>query len=182
MTDFPNYDAEQHAAIAKAYLEAALTLSLAQREKGPILFRPTLSLAGHGLELMLKACCLLNNYSPARKGGKGHDVISLWRAEVCEPVRGHVILNASRVAEEDRASGKYQDVPTPEEVSPLITEYVEALGKLHGAVGEYPLRYPSRADLTAPRSPFLVRSLRETADDLIKRPLEFERKRFRGQG
>lgn len=182
MTDLPNSEAEQHAAIAKAYLEAALLLSLAQREKGRILFRPTLSLAGHGLELMLKACWLLNNHSPERKGGKGHDIISLWRAEVCEPVRGHVIFNASKVAEEDRASGKYQDVPTLEEVSPLITEYVEALGKLHGSVGEYPLHYPSHAGLRAPRTPFLVRSLRETADDLVKRPLEFELKRFRGQG
>ncbi len=182
MTDFWSSDAGRHANMAKQFMEGALTLSAAQRNRGRILFLPTLALAGHGLELMLKACFFLNGQTPPTKGKEGHNIISLWSAEICEPVRGYVSANARRVAAEDRLSGDYPDVPEDEEILHLIEEYVIALGDLHGGIGGYPLRYPSNnPDQQAPRTPFLVKSLHCTADDLVKRPNEFELRHFRGE-
>lgn len=181
MTDFFSSDAGQCAIVAKEFLEGALTLNAAQRDKGRILFRPTLALAGHGLELMLKACSYLNGQPPRTSGRKGHDIVSLWGADVCEPVRGHVFVNAHRVAAEDRASRDYPDVPDDDDILPLIEEYVIALGKLHGGTGGYPLRYPSDPGQKAPRTPFLVKTLWAAADDFVRRPNDFELRRFRGQ-
>lgn len=174
MKDFFTTDAGIHAGIAKSYLEGALTLNAARRDKGRILFRPTLALAGHGLEMMLKACSFLNGGKPPTTGRKGHDVVSLWKADECKPVREHVFSNARRVAAEDRASAAYPDVPEDDEIHPLIEKYVIDLGKLHGGDRGYPLRYPSDPGKMAPRTPFLVKSLWAAADDLVKRPNEFE--------
>lgn len=180
MEDFLSSDAGNFASLAKQFLEGALTLSDAQREKGSILFRPTLALAGHGLEVMLKACFCLNGHKPPDRGPKGHDIVNLWTSAICEPVRGHVFANARQTANEDRKSGDYHHVPDDDEVLPLIEEYVIALGELHGRAG-YPIRYSTDPDQKAPRTPFLVRSLWRTADDLVKRPGEFELRRFHGQ-
>nr|WP_296430393.1 hypothetical protein [Roseovarius sp. BRH_c41] len=181
MADFFSSDAGQYASIAKQFLEGALVLNAAQRDRGRILFRPTLALAGHGLELMLKACSNLNGQPPPTKGRKGHDIVSLWGTDVCEPVRGHVFANARLVAAEDRANGDYPDVPNDDDILPLIEEYIIALGNLHGGLSGYPLRYPSDPSQNAPRTPFLIKSLWATADDFVKRPNEFELRRFRGQ-
>lgn len=170
--DFGTSDAGRFAKTAKQFLEGALTLDAAQRDKGRILFRPTLSLAGHGLELMLKACVYLNGEQPTIKGRKGHDVLNLWNADICEPVRRHVFSNAIRVAEEDRTSGIYADVPRQDAIQPLILEYVVALAKLHGDPS-YPLRYPASEKQYAPLTPLLVKSLWRASDDLVKRPNEF---------
>jgi hypothetical protein len=166
--------------MAKQFLEAALTLDAAQREKGRIVFLPTLALAGHGLELMLKACSFLNGHPAPTKGRAGHDIESLWRTEVCEPVRGHVSRSAIQVTAEARASGDYLGVPDNGDVLPLIEEYVIKLSKLHGVRG-HPLRYPSDSNQIAPKTPFLVKSLWAAADELVRRPREFELRHFRGQ-
>ena len=178
MADFFETDAGQFASIAKQFLEGALTLDAAQKEKGRILFRPTLALAGQGLELMLKACLCINGITPT-KGREGHNIEKLWSNDACEPARGHVYVNARIVAGDDRSNGNYPDVPKEEDVLTLIQEYVLELGRLHGG-GEYPLRYPANPNQTAPRTPFLVKSLWRTADDLVKRPNDFELRRFRG--
>ncbi|MDO9640218.1 MAG: hypothetical protein Q7J44_16900 [Pseudotabrizicola sp.] len=178
MTDFFDSEAGQHAMVAKQYLEAALTLVEAQPAKGRVLFRPTLALAGHGLELMLKACFHLNNQVPPKSGRQGHDIVGMWHAAVCEPVRGHVAYNAELVAEVERAKGFYPDVPSHAEIPTLIVEYVLELGRLHGS-GDYPLRYPTDPSKHAPRTPFLVTSLWRTADDFVKRPNDFEVMLFR---
>jgi hypothetical protein len=138
-----------------------------------------LALAGHGLELMLKACFHINGHMPPTKGKKGHDILALWAADVCEPIRGHVFVNAREVAEIDRASGQYPDVQGDDALR-LIEEYVTELCKLHGR-DRYPLRYPTNEGQKAPRTPFLVKSLWRTADDLVKRPSAFDLNRFRGQ-
>jgi hypothetical protein len=179
MSDFFSSEAGQFASLAKAFLEGARVLDAAQPENGRMLFRPTLALAGHGLELMLKACFHINGLMPPTKGKKGHDILALWAADVCEPIRGHLFVNARIVAEIDRASGQYCDVPHDDDVLPLIEEYVTELCKLHGR-DRYPLRYPADKGQKAPRTPFLVKSLWRTADDLVKRPNEFELSRFRG--
>ena len=139
MQDFFASDAGQCASIAKAFLEGAKTLDAARRETGKkMLFQPTLALAGHGLELLLKASSYLNGRPPPTKGRKGHNILALWHEDVCEPVRGHVFANARRVAATDRASGEYTDVPEDDEVSQLIEEYVLELGRLHGGTDGYP--------------------------------------------
>lgn len=182
MQDFFASDAGQCASIAKAFLEGAKTLDAARRDAGKkILFQPTLALAGHGLELLLKASSYLNGRPPPTKGQKGHDILTLWDADVCEPVRGHVFTNAHIVAATDRESGEYPDVPEDDEVPKLIEEYVLELGRLHGGTAGYPLRYPSDPSQKAPRTPFLVKSLWATADDFVKRPDDFELTRFRGR-
>lgn len=181
MTDFFETDAGQCAAIAKQFLEGAQVLSDAQRENGPILFRPTLALAAHGLELMLKACLYLNGHEPETKGRKGHDVVSFWESDACKPIKAHVFSNAQLAALEGRESNNYKDVPSDDEVRTLIEEHVIKLGKLHGA-RDYPLRYPSDPQIKAPVTPWLVRTLWRTADDLVKRPGEFKRDRCDGAG
>ncbi|WP_428427296.1 hypothetical protein [Pararhizobium sp.] len=177
---FFSTEAGGYASIAKQFLEGALVLSEAQRDRGKILFRPTLALAGQGLEVLLKACMSLNREAPKTKGRDGHDIVGMWNLDVCEPVRGHVLANAVRVAAESRQDVGYLVVPAEDEVLPLIQEYVRTLGELHGG-GGFPLRYPSAAHTQAPRTPFLVQALWTTADDFVKRPGDFELKRFRGQ-
>ena len=87
--EFTVSDAGRYAVIAKQYMEAAQTLVAAAPHKQRMLFRPTLALAGHGLELMLKACTFLNGQTPATSGQVGHNIAKLWKSEVCEAVRGH---------------------------------------------------------------------------------------------
>lgn len=174
MADFFSSDAGQHALIAKQFLEGALTLDAAGTRKRPILFRPTLALAGHGLEMMLKACWLLNDRMPPKQGRKGHDIVGLWKAEESKLMRSRLFENAGDVAARDRASGDYLDVPDRNEVRQIIEEYVIELGNLHSGVNGYALRYPSDPSQKAPRTPFLVKSLWRVADDLVKRPEEFK--------
>lgn len=178
--DFLSTETGQLASMAKQYLEGALTLDAAQREKGRILCLSTLALAGHGLELMLKACICLNGQTYPKSGRSGHEIEKLWAKEICEPIRGHVFLDATIVAEIDRTSGSYPDTVDEDDVLTLIEEYVIELGKLHGGIG-FPLRYPSGPDKLAPNTPFLVKTLCRTADDLVKRPTEFELLRFRSR-
>lgn len=181
MADFFATDAGQHAALAKQFLEGAFTLDATQQKKGKILFVPTLALAGHGLELLLKASILLNGGTVPTKGRAGHSVADLWAEELCEPMRGHVYANANLVVQEDRENPLYIGIlGENEDILALIEEYVVALGKLHGE-GGYPLRYPSASDKEGPRTPLLVKSLWRTADDLVKRPTDFLLHRFRGQ-
>ncbi len=180
MTDFFSSEAGRFASIAKQFLEAALVLDAAQRDKGRILFRPTLALAGHGLELMLKACFHLNEIEPPNKGNDGHDILKLWKDDICEPLRGSVFMNAALVVERHRGEGFYRDLPEGDQISPTIEEYVTELCKLHGRK-RYPLRYPADAGQKGPRTPFLVKSLWGAADDLVKRPSEFNLLRFRGE-
>lgn len=182
LADFFATDAGKHAALAKQFLEGALTLDAAQQGKGKILFVPTLALAGHGLELLLKSSILLNSGTVPTRGRAGHNVADLWAQALCEPVRGNVYANANFVVQEDRENPLYIGIPDENEVIlALIEDYVVALAKLHGE-GGYPLRYPSASDKKAPRTPLLVKSLWRTADDLVKRPSEFLLHRFRGDG
>jgi len=179
VTDFFSSEAGQFAGLAKAFLEGARVLDAAQPEIGRILFPPTLALAGHGLELILKACFFINGCEPTRRGNKGHRIELLWKAEICEPLRGAVYANARVVAEIDRSNSQYRGVPDDDNVLELIEEYVLELCNLHGENG-YPLRYPAEQGREAPRTPFLVKSLWRTADDLVKRPREFELVSFSG--
>lgn len=178
MSQFWETDAGKHAAVAKSYMEGALTLSDAQAEKGRILFRPTLSLAGQGLELMLKACMYLNGKTPPTRGIAGHNIKEMWQEEVCEPVRGHVYANATAAVTE-AVILRLRATPEPEDILSLIEEYVDALAELHGRGGS-PLRYPSTSEQEGPRTPFLVRALWGSADDFVKRPSDFALQRFRG--
>ena len=173
-------DAGKLAAIAKAYLEGASSLDDAQREKGRILFLPTLSLAGHGLEMMLKACWSLNGKNSEEVRKAGHNILKLWNDEVSEPLRATMYVNARMVAAIERDTGLYPDVPDCGDTQILIEEYVLALGNLHGRSPDFPLRYPSNQDQKAPRTTFLVRTLYRSADDLVKRPIEFELSYFKG--
>ena len=173
-------DPRQYANIAKQYLEGALTLDHAQPDKGRILVLPTLSLAAHGLEMMLKACLYLNDKPPPR-GSKGHDISIFWHDVVCEPLRGAVFVNAHLVAAEFRANKVYPDVPEDDDILPIIEEYVISLGQLHSRIGGYALRYPSEPSRKFPRTPFLVNTLWRTADDLVKRLSELKLAHFHGK-
>lgn len=180
MHDFWETDTGRHLLTASQFLEAASVLDEAQRQNGRILFRPTLALAGQGLELMLKAAMHWNDDPPPTSGRKGHDIAAMWAANACEPVRGNVFKNAIEAASIARERGKYLGVPERDEIE-LIQEYVLALADLHGRQ-PYPLRYPYKSepsDPNAPVTPWLVASLRMTADDFAKRPAEFKLSRFR---
>lgn len=179
MSDFHSTEGGAFVSLAKEQLEGALVLDEEQRKRGKILFRPTLFLAGQGLELMLKGCTVWNDQTINRSGRGGHDIVTLWQSDTCEPVRGHVFVNASRLAAEHRDSGRYPDAIAEDDVLKTIDEYVRALGALHGG-GGYPLRYPADPNTMAPRTPFLVKTLWATADDFVKRPDDFRLHAFRG--
>lgn len=105
MNEFFDTEAGRHIAYAKQYLEGALTLDEAQKIKGKILRLPTLALASHGLELMLKACIYLNVHESNARGRNGHKiarmcghkVAAMWGLDICEPVRRHALFHASSV-------------------------------------------------------------------------------------
>ena len=174
--EFTHSDAGRYAIIAKQFMEAAQTLVAAAPHKQRMLFRPTLTLAGHGLEVMLKACTFLNGETPATSGQVGHNIAKLWESEVCEAVRGHVLINARNAADEARDQRVFSDVPRSDDVERLINEYVKELGSLHT---KNLLRYLSDPKTQAPRAPFLVQSLWRTSDDLLKRPNDFILNEFR---
>lgn len=171
----------EYASLAKQHLEGAFVLDRAQRRCGKILFRPTLLLAGQGLELMLKGCTVWNGDPINTSGRGGHALIEMWESDACEPVRGHVYVNATRVAAEDRDSGRYPDSVVEEDVLTTIEQMVRALADLHGMPKVYPLRYPADPDILAPRTPFLVKTLWATADDFVKRPSDFKLEVFHGR-
>lgn len=170
---FPDTDAGKFAGLAKRFLEGALTLKDAMPSKGKVLFVPTLNLAAHGLELMLKAALLHNGSKPPTSGRAGHDIISMWNEREAEPVRRALRSNAQIVHQIALHEGFYQGVAEVTEPAATAEEYVEALGKLHGAWKTYPLRYPESEPRLAPRAPLLVDALHRTADDFVKRPSEF---------
>lgn len=177
---FHDTEAGSFAGLAKEQLEGAFVLDRAQRKCGKILFRPTLFLAGQGLELMLKGCMVWNGQPIKRSGGDGHKIIPMWDADACELIRGHMFGNASRIASQYRTSGRYPDAIAEDDVLSKIDEYVRALGSLHGG-GGYPLRYPSDPGRIGPRTPFLVQTLWATADDFVKRPNDFKLDVFQGR-
>lgn len=183
MPEFFSSEGGQFAGLSKQHLEGALVLDEAQRDRGKILFRPTLLLAGQGLELMLKGCSVWNGGAINTSGRGGHALIDMWDSEVCEPVRGHVFVNATRIAAEDRDSGRYPDPVAEGDTLSTIDELIRALADLHGMPKLYPLRYPLKPNdpsLLAPRTPFLVKTLHATADDFVKRPDDFKLDVFRG--
>lgn len=181
MSNFFDTPAGKHASLAKQFLEGALTLDAAQTEKGRILFVPTLTLAGHGLELMLKACMLLNKEEPPRNGRDGHNVSAFWKRDVCEPVRGKIYAHANIAVLEYKESLLYCGIPCEnEDVIAIIEDYVASLGDLHGE-RHFPLRYPSTTDKKGPITPLLIKALWSTADDFVKQPDDFRLARFRGE-
>jgi hypothetical protein len=173
VNDFFSSDAGKYASAAKQFLDGALTLLDAQGKEFQTLRRPTLALAGHGLELMLKACICWNGEKPKTSGKMGHDIPSMWSSAICRLVRDQVFANAKFVANEARLDQYLYGVPDDTEVLPLIEEYVLALAKLH-AGGGHPLRYPADPAKEGPFNPFLVKSLWRTADDFVKRPNDFK--------
>jgi hypothetical protein len=181
VTDFFSTEDGQYASLAKQYLEGALVLDGAQRDRGKVLFLQTLALAGQGFELMLKGCTLWNGGTVNTSGRGGHALINMWESDVCEPVRGNVFANASLINAEDRVSGKYPDASAVGEVLREIDQLVRALADLHGMPKVYPLRYPADPNILAPRTPFLVKTLWATADDFVKRPNDFKLDSFHGR-
>jgi hypothetical protein len=170
---FPDSDAGKFALLAKAFFEGALTLKDAMPSKGKVLFVPTLNLAAHGLELMLKAALLHNGRQPPTRGRPGHDIIGMWNEKEAEPVRCGLRRNAKIVHQIALHEAVYKGVAEVTEPAALAEEYVKALGELHGALTSYPLRYPESQPRLAPRAPLLVDALHRTADDFVKRPSEF---------
>ncbi|MEC9065750.1 MAG: hypothetical protein VX569_00550 [Pseudomonadota bacterium] len=161
------------------YLMSALVWSDAQATEGRAVFRPTLALAGQGLELMLKACMLWNGKSPPLKGPQGHAIQDFWEDEVCEPVRGNAFANAEVVAEELRLAGSNpSDKSLEGDLIELVDKYVASLAGLHAA--PYELRYPGDPATEGPRTPWFVRVLYRTADDFLKNPSDFKLRAFPG--
>ncbi|SFA53504.1 hypothetical protein SAMN04487972_11112 [Paracoccus halophilus] len=161
------------------FLLGAKALNAASLEGTPFLQRPTLALAGHGLEMMLKACCYVNGRKPPSNGKKGHDIAALWQDDICLAVRLHVYIHAGYAVEEARLSGMFPDVPEDDEAQTLIEEYVKELCRLHGGTAGYPLRYPHECDEKAPPKHFVVDALCGAADDMAKSLSEFDLRHLR---
>lgn len=179
MHNFGETLAGEHLIVACQYFAAATVLNDAQLTQGRVLLRPTLAIAGHGLELMLKAAMLWNGITPSTRGQEGHDIVAMWTRDICEPIRGYVYKNALEAAEVARSEGQYQRVPNSNELA-LIGEYVLALASLHGSQ-PYSLRYPGAREVRGPVTPWLVSTLRMTAEDFLKQPAEFRLSRFRSE-
>jgi hypothetical protein len=172
MTDFLETEAGQCAVIAKQFLEAAEVVTAAQIERGRILHRPALFLAGQGLEQLVKACIWINGSQPPTKGREGHDILSLWPRHECSILRLMIFQNAEVAAEEARASHRFRDVPSHADVREMMEDHVASLANLHGRK-DYPLRYQGIPSDRGPQPFLLTRALWLTADDLVKRPETF---------
>lgn len=174
MSEFNTSEAGRYAAHASQILAGAQILSEARLSSTRRLVLPMLNLAGHGLELLLKACILLNGGQPATSRGQGHDVKTMWARDDCAPVREHIFYNSKIAVFEARKEGLYPDIPQDDEVSGLIEEYILALAELHGMPRDYPLRYPANGNYSGPRSPMLPKALDMTAQDFCRNSTNFE--------
>ena len=165
--------AGQHSLLALQFFEGARVLSDAQREKGRVLFRPTLMLAGHGLELLVKSCILLNGGTPDRSGRGGHQIFQMWDGDDCSLLRKRTVENALEVVRADRRAATYPDVPADSEVPECVQALIAELCMLHGEK-KYPLRYPqSDRKKTGPSTPLLVKALYETSYDFVRNQCQF---------
>jgi HEPN domain-containing protein len=168
--DFFGKKARQFAAMAKQFFVAAECLSAAQRKEGHILFLPTLTLAGQGLELMLKGCMQLNG----NRTKNTHDIASLWSKDVNEPLRVYTLQHAHLIADYDRECDAYEDIPSKAEASEAFNGLIQKLCELHGKKEDYPLRYPTEVNEQGPSTLWLIKTLLQTSDDLVKRPSQFK--------
>lgn len=174
MADFENSEASKYLVLSIQFLRAARVLSDAQAAEGRVLFLPTLTLAGQGLELLLKAGKHWNLDPPPTNGKDGHAVRKFWSSAACEPIRLHTYNTAKVERDEAALEGVTLDDGLPSgDLPKLIDEYILCLGKLHEAQ-PFPLRYPSDENETmAPRSPWLVRVFERTAMDFLRNPSTF---------
>lgn len=173
MSNFNSSEAGRHAAYAVQILAGARTISEARFSSRRRLLLPMLNLSGHGLELLLKACILINDGRPPAHGSEGHNVQAMWARRECEPVRVHVTYNARLAVLEARSERLYPDIPRDDEIEHLVEDYVLALAQLHGMPRTFPLRYPANDNFKGPRSPMLPQALHMTAEDFCRNPTSF---------
>jgi hypothetical protein len=151
-------------------LYAALILDAERVGAGKILFRPTLHLAGHALELLLKACLCLNGQTKDAASKHGHNIWPLWESMECNVLRKQVIFRAKRLAKVDQRNENHPEVQTSAEIE-SIEAPIKKLCDLHK---ENLLRY-REGSKQAPDNPRLVKTLYETSDDFFRQPSHFKR-------
>lgn len=167
--NFSDAPSGRFAITAVEFLHAALILDSARMQEGKILFRPTLALAGHGLELILKACLKLNGGSSDFKGRSGHDLWPMWEDNRCVILRQIFLVHAKEVLFRAQQNDSYYDVPKPDDYE-LIMPMVKELCDLHS---KYELRYRMQ-DSSAPPTPWLVKTLYETSNEFFRQPNLFK--------
>jgi hypothetical protein len=178
-TDFKDTAAGQFAITAVEYMKAALVLDQARLKEGKVLFRPTLHLAAHGLELILKACLTLNGHPGTFRGREGHNLWPMWEDDRCSTLRQNVLNNAKTVLVKDQYNDRYGgDVPCPENYQSIL-DILKVLCALHSEQSETRkssvdhLRYRMEKK-DAPHTPWLVKTLYETSDDFLRQPNHFK--------
>lgn len=172
--EFWDTDAGKFISRAKCFLEAAHVLDDKMHDgQSGMLFAPALHLIGHGLELMLKGC-LLHNGMPKKKAvSYGHNVNDMWEHDLVALLRQAARANAWMSFQIALQTERFPDAHKVDDPVALFDEYRNALGILHAEQKNYPIRYPTDVDRVGPSTPLLVATLWRTADDYVKRPIEF---------
>lgn len=164
-----------------SFLGAAEYLLTVPEDRRGEVFRPTHFLAAHGLELMIKACLILNKKKVKKEDEKeapqkkknGHDIAADWASELCEKLRYCARVHAAAVGVEMQQHGYLNPDLTEDGHRSVFDMHVSDLIALLGESG-YPLRYPSAdGSKKAPPLPFMVTVLHRTANEFLEHPMDF---------
>jgi hypothetical protein len=171
-TDFLESDQGKVIARSKQFLAAAETLmrSSEYEDRPKLLLAPTLHLAAHGIELLLKFPHFRAGMSAGAVGSAyGHDLKKLWADERARTIRELAKDSAALAWEAARESARWDDDfrGSPEE---LVEEFLSRLAELHGKDTNFGLRYLLPAAATGPRPGLIVDTFLDVSDRVLKNP------------
>jgi hypothetical protein len=152
---------------AHRYLSAARLLRFSETWKtdSNLIQTPTLHLAAHGTELLLKFRLLEQGKSQAAVANEfGHDLAKLWAANA--EVRQLILEYAETAWRMARGSGQYQDDFTGNPRCMLMGA-LNKLAGLHSRRTNYGLRYTLPPNTLAPRPAFLIDAFGDAAAHLV---------------
>ena len=152
------------------FLYAANTLmNSSEYKQTNALFTPTLHMAAHGIELLLKANLLYLGVDARKiRNSFGHDLRALWLYDLNCKLRNEAEEIAANVWMSAHASRNYVD-SFDGDPKALLVEYLFALSDLHTSASNYALRYISDDSTLAPLPYLLVETFYESSDRQLRR-------------
>ncbi|MBK1793528.1 hypothetical protein JHL21_03355 [Devosia sp. WQ 349] len=141
MTDYLKTQSGKLAVASYRYFEAAKTIFL-HTDNGRIALAPTLHLAAHGLEVLLKSALTYQGYSAAEvQADFGHDIRKMWDHPKCSKIR-EVALDNCANAELEALATKRLAGPPNKRPRELLAKAIVDLSIAHSKQ-PLPLRYAS---------------------------------------
>ena len=157
--------------VANRFLLAANVLRHSSEYKNTkVLFKPTLHLTAHGIEVLLKANLVGSGFAleDIRKQ-YGHEICGLWDHDKNRLLRGEAFVEARKAWEQAQGGSSWQDTfnSDPEQ---LLEEYLRAISALHTRESEYALRYIAAPEIKGPRPHLLLDTFLPIADLCMRQP------------